>query len=161
MMFIYKYTVSCYNLNMENSLFTNLISLKDASMMWKIDDSVLRRAISSNKLVENVDVKKFGKQWVVTKQAMERVYGYIPAGDDEPYSKRKMQAALMIVSKLIYDFSLNKKISLKEATEILSNHKISELIIDCFDYYEHCSSQEILEEIIKKIKEGFYYERNR
>ena len=104
-MFIYKYTVSCYNLNMENSLFTNLISLKDASMMWKIDDSVLRRAISSNKLVENVDVKKFGKQWVVTKQAMERVYGYIPAGDDEPYNKRKMQAALMIVSKLIYDFS--------------------------------------------------------
>ena len=142
-------------------MFDNLISLKDASIMWKIDDSVLRHAISSKKLVENIDVKKFGKQWVVTRQAMERVYGYIPAGDDEPYSKKKLQAALMVVSKLIYDFSMNKKISYKEATEILSDHKISELIIDCFDYYEHCNSEEILEEIILKIKEGFYYERNR
>lgn len=161
MLFIYKYTVSCYNLNMENSLFTNLISLKDASMIWKIDDSVLRRAISSKKFVENVDVKKFGKQWVVTRQAMERVYGYIPNGEDEPYSKRKLQAAFMFVSKLIYDYSRKEKISLKESSQILSNHKIPELIIDCFDYYEHCNSQEILEEIILKIKKGFVYDKIR
>ena len=139
----------------------NLISLKDASIIWKIDDSVLRRAISSNKLVENVDVKKFGKQWVVTRQAMERVYGYIPNSEDEPYSRKKLQAAFMFVSKLIYDYSKKENLSLKDASDVLANHKIPELIIDCFDYYEHCNSQEILEEVILKIKEGFYYGQTR
>ena len=142
-------------------MFDNLISLKDASVMWKIDDSVLRRAISSNKLVENVDVKKFGKQWVVTRQAMERVYGYIPSGGDEPYNQRKLHACFSFVSKIIFDYSLAMKTTLKEATEILTEHKIPELIFDCFDYYEHCNSQEILEEVISKIKEGFYYDEFR
>lgn len=142
---------------MKTCIFDNLMSLKNASIKWKIDDSVLRRAISSNKLVENVDVKKFGKQWVVTRQAMERVYGYIPNSGGEPYTKRKLKAALSFVSKLIYDYSEKRKISLKEASMLLFEHKIPQLIIDCFDYYEHCNSHEILEEVISKIKNGFFY----
>lgn len=146
---------------MENSVFQDLISLKDASIIWKIDDSVLRHAISSNKLIENVDVKKFGKQWVITRQAMERVYGYIPSNDEKAYSKKKMQAAYSVVSKLIYDYSENRKISINEASKVLNDHKVPELIIDCFDYYEHCNSEEILQEVILKIKEGFYYDKIR
>lgn len=146
---------------MENSAFKNLMSLKDAATRWNISDSTLRHAIISKKLVENVDAKKFGKQWVVTRQAMERIYGYIPTGEHEPYSKEKLRAAFIYVSKLIYDYSKKKRISLSESSKILSKHKIPELIIDCFDYYEHCNSREILEEAVKKIKNGFYYNKIR
>jgi len=57
------------------SRFDGLLSLKDAADIWGKDDSVLRKAIATGKLIENVDVKKFGKQWVVTVEAMERLYG--------------------------------------------------------------------------------------
>lgn len=145
---------------MKSELFNDLISLKDASVQWKIDDSVLRHAIVSGKLVENVDVKKFGKQWVITRTAMERVYGYIPKNSDEIYSKRKLQAAIMYVSKIALDYSKQEKISITEACERFEKHNISQLIIDCFDYYEHCNFAEILEEISSKIKKGYIYDRN-
>ena len=32
------------------------------------------------KLKENIDVKKFGKQWIITRAAMEREYGPQPKG---------------------------------------------------------------------------------
>ena len=35
----------------------------------------LRKAITYGKLVEGVDVCKFGKQWVVSTEAMKREYG--------------------------------------------------------------------------------------
>ena len=35
----------------------------------------IRKAISYGKLVEGVDVCKFGKQWVVSTAAMKREYG--------------------------------------------------------------------------------------
>lgn len=54
--------------------FDGLLSLKEAAEKYNRDDSTLRRAIKNNKLVENVDCKKFGKQWVITVEAMEREY---------------------------------------------------------------------------------------
>lgn len=56
------------------SNFNNLISLKDASLMYGKDESTLRRNIKNKKFVEGVDVKKFGKQWVFDIRALEREY---------------------------------------------------------------------------------------
>ena len=56
------------------SNFNNLISLKDASLMYGKDESTLRRNIKNKKFVEGVDVKKFGKQWVFDIKALEREY---------------------------------------------------------------------------------------
>lgn len=142
---------------MQNTKFTDLISLKEASIIWKIDDSVLRRAISTGRLIENVDVKKFGKQWVVTRQAMQRLYGYKPKGLDLTFDRRKMQAAFIYVDKIASDFSKQEKISLQDAYEIFSKHKIPQFIVDCFEYYEHCTYKEVLDEITSKLKEGFIY----
>lgn len=58
--------------------FDGLMSFKDAAELWGIDDSTLRKAVASKKLIENVDVKKFGKQWIVTSTAMKRVFGEAP-----------------------------------------------------------------------------------
>ena len=40
-----------------------------------MNESPLRKAIAYGKLVIGVDVCKFGKQWVVSMDAMQREYG--------------------------------------------------------------------------------------
>lgn len=57
------------------SPFTDLLSFKDAAKEWGIDDSTLRKAVAAGRLVDGEDVRKFGKQWIVTRSAMERVFG--------------------------------------------------------------------------------------
>lgn len=55
--------------------FDGLIALSDATELWGLNESTLRKAISYGKLVNGVDVCKFGKQWVVSASAMTREYG--------------------------------------------------------------------------------------
>ncbi len=55
--------------------FDNLIGLSDATELWELNESTLRKAISYGKLKVGLDVCNYGKQWVVTKKAMLREYG--------------------------------------------------------------------------------------
>ena len=55
--------------------FDGLIAFTEACQLWNLNESTLRKAVSYGKLVEGIDVCKYGKQWVVTKQAMIREYG--------------------------------------------------------------------------------------
>lgn len=55
--------------------FDGLISFGDATALWGLNESTLRKAISYGKLINGVDVCKFGKQWVVSMEAMQREYG--------------------------------------------------------------------------------------
>ena len=54
--------------------FDGLMALSDATELWGLSESTLRKAISYGKLVNGVDVCKFGKQWVVSLEAMTREY---------------------------------------------------------------------------------------
>ena len=55
--------------------FDGLMAFSDATTLWALNESTLRKAITYGKLVEGVDVCKFGKQWVVSTEAMKREYG--------------------------------------------------------------------------------------
>ena len=55
--------------------FDGLMSFGDATELWGLNDSTLRKAITYGKLVKGVDVCKFGKQWVISAEAMKREYG--------------------------------------------------------------------------------------
>lgn len=55
--------------------FDDLMSFGDASELWGLSESTLRKAVSYGKLANGIDVCKFGKQWVVSLAAMEREYG--------------------------------------------------------------------------------------
>ena len=55
--------------------FDDLISFADASELWNLSESTLRKAVSYGKIVSGTDARKFGKQWIVTRSAMEREYG--------------------------------------------------------------------------------------
>ena len=55
--------------------FDGLLAFSDATELWGLNESTLRKAISYGKLVNGVDVCKFGKQWVISRDAMQREYG--------------------------------------------------------------------------------------
>ena len=55
--------------------FDGLHALSTAAAIWDLDDSTLRKAIADGRLVIGEDCTKFGKQWVVTEEAMFRLYG--------------------------------------------------------------------------------------
>lgn len=55
--------------------FDGLISFGDATLFWELNESTLRKAVSYGKFLKGIDVCKFGKQWVVSLDAMRREYG--------------------------------------------------------------------------------------
>lgn len=73
------YDLSCNEL-WENGVevktpFDGLMAFGDATTIWGLNESTLRKAIAYGKLVNGVDVCKFGKQWVISIDAMRREYG--------------------------------------------------------------------------------------
>lgn len=65
------------------SPFRGLMALGDAEETWGLRPSALRKAIQYNRFTVGADVMHFGKQWVITRTAMEREYGPVPKQDDE------------------------------------------------------------------------------
>lgn len=59
--------------------FDGLMSFADASELWGLSESTLRKAVSYGKIVAGVDARKYGKQWIVTYDAMVREYGELKA----------------------------------------------------------------------------------
>ena len=55
--------------------FDGLMAFTDATQLWGLNESTLRKAIAYGKLVNGVDACKYGKQWVISTEAMKREYG--------------------------------------------------------------------------------------
>ena len=55
--------------------FDGLMAFTDATELWGLNESTLRKAIAYGKLVNGVDACKYGKQWVISTAAMIREYG--------------------------------------------------------------------------------------
>ena len=58
-----------------NTPFDGLVAFTEATRMWGLNESTLRKAIAYGKLKAGVDACKYGKQWVVSTKAMRREYG--------------------------------------------------------------------------------------
>lgn len=55
--------------------FDGLMAFSDATTLWGLNESTLRKAVVYGKLRNGIDVCKFGKQWIVSVAAMKREYG--------------------------------------------------------------------------------------
>ena len=64
-----------YNGETVQTPFDRLIAFSDATQLWGLNESTLRKAIAYGKLINGIDVCKFGKQWVISSDAMKREYG--------------------------------------------------------------------------------------
>ena len=59
---------------LDNS-FNGLLAFSDASRIWNLNESTLRKALVYGKIKAGIDCCKYGKQWVITEDAMLREYG--------------------------------------------------------------------------------------
>ena len=71
--------LECDELFYEGSIirtrFDGLIAATDATVLWGLNESTLRKAISYGKLKNGIDVSKMGNQWIISVEAMVREYG--------------------------------------------------------------------------------------
>ncbi len=75
-------------LEMQGGPFDELLSFAEAAAIWKVDESTLRKAVKDGRLKPGHDCRKFGKQWVVTVEAMARVFNRSACPHDyTPWSK--------------------------------------------------------------------------
>ena len=75
-----------YTLDMEEGPFDELLSAAEAAEIWGMDQSTIRKAIESGRMIPGRDCRKFGKQWVVTVEAMARVFSRTDAHNSGPWS---------------------------------------------------------------------------
>lgn len=54
---------------------SEVLTFSEAAEIWSIDPSTLRHRVTGQELQEGLDYRKSGKVWLITKSAMERLYG--------------------------------------------------------------------------------------
>lgn len=58
----------------KENVFDKLISLQDAANLLGVSDSFLRAEIRRGNLIKGIHCQKYGKQWVVCKEAFLKQY---------------------------------------------------------------------------------------
>lgn len=58
-----------------NGNFEGLYTFMEVAKIYGMDDSSLRKKVARGKLVVGVDVKKMGRTWIITEQAMVKNFG--------------------------------------------------------------------------------------
>lgn len=56
-------------------LLTEVYTFAEATMRWGLADSTLRKLVTTDKLVEGIDYRKSGKVWLISENAMIKIYG--------------------------------------------------------------------------------------
>lgn len=64
-----------------NKSINEIMTFAEASKKWELDDSTLRKLVKTNKIEENIDYRKSGNVWLITKNSMERIYGKLKSED--------------------------------------------------------------------------------
>lgn len=57
------------------TIIENVLTFAEASEQWGLDDSTLRKLVTTDKLQEGIDYRKSGRTWLITKGAMKKIYG--------------------------------------------------------------------------------------
>lgn len=57
-------------------MINEVMTFTEASQVWGLSDGTLRHA-TERKVFKEGEIRKSGKVWLVTREAMERVYGEI------------------------------------------------------------------------------------
>ena len=72
--------------------FEGLYTFLEVAKIYGIDDSCLRKQVARNKFVIGEDVKKMGRTWIITEQAMVRSFGSLKFEDYKKKLEKKEKA---------------------------------------------------------------------
>ena len=70
---------------MAKGSFEGLYTFKDVANIYGIDDSCLRKQVARDKFIIGKDVKKMGRTWIITEQAIIKNFGNLKF---EEYKKK-------------------------------------------------------------------------
>ena len=59
---------------MKNEYLENVMTFSEACKRWGLGESTLRKAAKSGRFKKD-EIKKSGKCWLITRSAIERLYG--------------------------------------------------------------------------------------
>lgn len=77
---------------MANGSFEGLYTFLEVAEIYGIDDSCLRKQVARDKFVIGEDVKKMGRTWIITEQAMVKSFGTLKFEEYKKKQKKKEQA---------------------------------------------------------------------
>lgn len=63
------------DINTQRFTISDIMSLSEAAKEWGLDDSTLRKLITTDKVKEGIDYRKSGRIWLITRECMHRIYG--------------------------------------------------------------------------------------
>ena len=82
---------------MANGSFEGLYTFLEVAEIYGIDDSCLRKQVARGKFVIGEDVKKMGRTWIITEQAMIKSFGALKF---EEYKKKQQKKEQVKEEKL-------------------------------------------------------------
>ena len=127
---------------MERGSFKGLYTFLEVAKIYGIDDSCLRKQVARNKFVIGEDVKKMGRTWIITEQAMIRTFGNLKL---EEYKSK--------IAKEVAQKKLEKKINAKKSRKNRnSKGKISSKKMQSMNEKEEKSKDSWLQGDIKGIE---------
>ncbi|MEG1132154.1 MAG: helix-turn-helix domain-containing protein [Romboutsia sp.] len=77
---------------MANGSFKGLYTFLEVAEIYGIDDSCLRKQVARDKFVVGEDVKKMGRTWIITEQAMIKTFGTLKFEDYKKKLEKKEKA---------------------------------------------------------------------
>ena len=72
--------------------FEGLYTFLEVAEIYGIDDSCLRKQVARDKFVIGEDVKKMGRTWIITEQAMIKSFGALKFEEYKKKQQKKEQA---------------------------------------------------------------------
>ena len=82
---------------MANGSFEGLYTFLEVAEIYGIDDSCLRKQVARDKFVIGEEVKKMGRTWIITEQAMIKSFGTLKF---EEYKKKQQKREQIKEKKL-------------------------------------------------------------
>ena len=87
---------------MAKGSFEGLYTFLEVAEIYGIDDSCLRKQVARDKFVIGEDVKKMGRTWIITEQAMVRSFGNLKFEEYKKKLEKKEKAnAKKLTAKMV------------------------------------------------------------
>lgn len=109
---------------MSRGSFEGLYTFREVGEIYGVDSSCLRKKICFDKFVVGKDVKKFGKTWIITEQAMIRYFGCEKFECSKLRKVREDQA----IKKMINDEKSKLKFKKKSKSGTSMNEKEEKMV---------------------------------
>ena len=91
--------------------FEGLYTFLEVAEIYGIDDSCLRKQVARDKFVIGEDVKKMGKTWIITEQAMIKSFGALKFEEYKKKQQKKEQAKEKKLNKVSLNAQKISKVS--------------------------------------------------